>query len=551
MDEERAEIWVAEADNPLRDELVSLLGAGSHATRGLADAEALHRALGQARGASEPPPSLVVIGLQPGGAAGLNVALVRRLAEEGVGPILAMVESESQSAMLNALEAGAADLIRKPFGVPEIVARIAWLLRRDEQLRALRRESDDLFQLTRLAQAVGSQQEPGPILRALLDVVRDVLEVETAAVYLLESSSGLLRRAAVDGAGYGEAADTLELEGFEGVREQFGRGQPVELAGEDAAGLLRQEGPPLAAAAVFPMRGADREVVGALLLVDRRRPSLGLGGRDRALGALACDLAAVAVQRAELWEALRQDRAEAERLGGRTAEARDLLQSVISACPDAIVAADHEGRIVVFNPAAERILGYAEAEVLGMDVRRLYPPGGAADIMRRLRASAGGHLGREGLVRVELIDNGGARIPVSISAALILREGRIAGTVGVFSDLRERLAMQHELQETQDHLEQSRQKAMMAELAGAAAHELNQPLTSLLSYAELLRDQIPADHRLDRAAATVLQETQRLADLVRRLGRITRYETMGYVGSARIVDLERASEAGDDEEEEV
>ena len=556
MGEQRAAIWIAEADEALRDELVSLLGTGDYQTWGFGSGQALEDAL-DALGPGGQPPSLVVVGLgtPTSGYQGLDVELLRRLGGRGTEPVLAMVEGDSQSAMLSALEAGAADLIRKPFGVPEVVARIAWLLRRDEQIRALRQESDDMLQLTRLARDVGGQQEPELILAALLDLIQDMLQVELAVAYLLEPHSGQLRRALSQGAATGtaEVVETLELDAVEGLRGPISRGQPVCVAGSDLPKLLWPGGGGPGAeggsAALFPMRGASQELVGVMVLLDRRRETLGAQGRDRSIGALACGLAAVAMERAELWAQLQRDRLEAERLGGRMAEARDLLQSVIRACPDAIVAADLQGRIQVFNPAAERILGYSQAEALGMDVRLLYPPGGAAEIMRRLRASPAGHVGRDSIVRVELVAAGGERIPVSISAALTRHVDQPTGTVGVFSDLRERLAMQHELQETQDHLEQSRQKAMMAELAGAAAHELNQPLTSLLSYAELLRAEIPAGHRLDRAAGTILEETQRLADQVRRLGRITRYETRGYVGSTRILDLERASEVDEEGEE--
>ena len=78
-------------------------------------------------------------------------------------------------------------------------------------------------------------------------------------------------------------------------------------------------------------------------------------------------------------------------------------------------------------------------------------------------------------------------MPVSISAALVFDdEGREIATVGIFSDLRERLRMEERLASAQEKLAVSEKQAVAIELAGAAAHELNQPLTSVMGYAQML-----------------------------------------------------------------
>jgi signal transduction histidine kinase len=89
---------------------------------------------------------------------------------------------------------------------------------------------------------------------------------------------------------------------------------------------------------------------------------------------------------------------------------------------------------------------------------------------------------------------------------------------------------------------------MIAELAGAAAHELNQPLTSVIGYAELLARQLARDPVASRNAQIIVSEAQRMAEIVRKVGSITKYETKSYVGEARILDLERASGAASNRE---
>jgi signal transduction histidine kinase len=102
--------------------------------------------------------------------------------------------------------------------------------------------------------------------------------------------------------------------------------------------------------------------------------------------------------------------------------------------------------------------------------------------------------------------------------------------------------MEARLSEAQEELRAREKQALIAELAGAAAHELNQPLTSVLGYAELIRRRLGDSAAVDSAAKVILTEGERMADIVRKIGKITRYETKSYVGTAKILDLDRSSD---------
>lgn len=221
---------------------------------------------------------------------------------------------------------------------------------------------------------------------------------------------------------------------------------------------------------------------------------------------------------------------------------KDFLERVIDSSVDAIVSADRRGNVIVFNRAAERCYGYRAEEVIGkLNVTSLYPEGMAREIMRRIReAGAGPHQGIEDF-RCELLAKDGERIPVSISASLIHDRGEPVGTVGIFTDLREQLRMQERLTAAQEELKARERQAIVAELAGAAAHELNQPLTSVAGYAELLKRKLDRDTSAFSAVEIIASETERMAEIVRKIGKITKYETKSYVGRAKILDLEKAS----------
>lgn len=222
---------------------------------------------------------------------------------------------------------------------------------------------------------------------------------------------------------------------------------------------------------------------------------------------------------------------------------KEFLERVIDSSADAIVAADMIGTITLFNRAAERLYGYPASEVVGvMNARDLYPKGGAKLVRRLIEAPEHGGIGRLEGYRTEVLAKGGATVPVLVSAALILENRGAVGSVGVFTDLRERIRMERRLSEAQEELRAREQQAFIADLAGAAAHELNQPLTSVSGYAQLILRRLSSTSPLASDVRVIIAEAERMADIVRKIGKITRYETKSYVGAAKIVDLDKASD---------
>lgn len=240
-----------------------------------------------------------------------------------------------------------------------------------------------------------------------------------------------------------------------------------------------------------------------------------------------------------------RDVTEDRRTRDELVRTRNFLQSLIDASVDAIVAADMTGTIVLFNKGAQELYGYDADEAIGkMSARQLYPGEGAREVMRMLKSTGHGGVGRLEPVRIEAVDKRGVIFPISLTAAIIHEDGEATATFGIFTDLRERVRVEQQLAQAQEKLALSEKQALVAELAGATAHELNQPLTSVMGYAELLLRKLPSDSPFFRAAEVIHRESQRMAEIVRKIGKLTRYETKSYVGEQKILDLDRA--AGDD-----
>jgi PAS domain S-box-containing protein len=233
-----------------------------------------------------------------------------------------------------------------------------------------------------------------------------------------------------------------------------------------------------------------------------------------------------------------RDVTELREIENELRQTKEFLENLIQSSVDAIVAADIDGRIILFNRAAEELFGYAARDAVGrLRLADLYPKNEADDVMRRLRGEGYGGRGRLEIIRKEALAKSGELVPVNLTAAIIYEDDREAASVSIFRDLRERVRMEEKLSQVQSKLQMTERQSVAIELAGAAAHELNQPLTSILGYAEMLKTRIPPEDRNRKPIEVICRETERMAGIVRRIGQITAYKTQAYVGGSQILDL--------------
>jgi PAS domain S-box-containing protein len=232
----------------------------------------------------------------------------------------------------------------------------------------------------------------------------------------------------------------------------------------------------------------------------------------------------------------------ARKLADELRHTKDFLERLIDSSVDAIIAADMQGRVILFNKGAESMLSYSSHEALaGMTTRQIYPTGVPERIMAQLRSPDFGGRGRLSMCRQDLINRKGELVPVNMTASILYEGGREVATVGIFTDLRDRMQLERKLSDVETRLEESEKSAVIVALAGTAAHELNQPLTSVMGYAELLKRKLKPEDFAYRPVDIIYREAERMAEIVRKIGKITRYETKAYVGTQRILDLDKAT----------
>jgi PAS domain S-box-containing protein len=221
----------------------------------------------------------------------------------------------------------------------------------------------------------------------------------------------------------------------------------------------------------------------------------------------------------------------------RLAEKNLLLQKLyfeqlLENLPEAVAITGPEGGVEQVNAEFGRLFGFSKEEVRG---RRLYevicPEGQAEEGKAFHRRAMAGEVIRAEAVRRR---KGGTCLDVALVVAPRFVEGRYAGNLILYRDISERKRAEQEKL-------QSALLAATVQTAGAACHELNQPLQVLLGQLEIMAQMSHYDESIRARIKDSLKQVERLAEVTGNLQRITRYETKNYLAGQSILDIDRSS----------
>lgn len=435
------------------------------------------------------------------------------------------------AALRDVLERGAADFVRKAAdAVAEVVARVKAQLRFARSARLLEQRRHDGELLAQIGGRLSSRLDIQSILQDVTTMVATLLATDRCSVVLVDGEDPHRGRvvAASDDLGLTDLA--VDLRAYPEIRRVIETGEPLVVRDARVDPLLAEVQPRLAtlevrASALFPLLERARCI--GVLFVRATRPEVPpLGERELQLGRIVASATAAAISNARLFANLKE---ESDRVSHARAVVEQRLQAVqryadfFENAADATFICGPSARVLFLNRKAEEIAEAGSERAAGRplaEVLHLTDAGTLTDLFEAVRL---GDFSR----RLDLYGAGG-RI-LSASAARIPGDPAVSLTVRDVTDER-----------------RNEKLAALAELAGAAAHELNQPLTSVLGYAELLELRLVGDATCMKAVRMIREQGERMATIVRRIGRITRYETKGYAGHTRIIDLDQAADASVD-----
>jgi PAS domain S-box-containing protein len=193
----------------------------------------------------------------------------------------------------------------------------------------------------------------------------------------------------------------------------------------------------------------------------------------------------------------------------RASEAR--WRSVIDSAVDGIVVIDAHGRIESFNPAAERLFGYEEREVVGRNVNVLMPSPYHEEhdtyLTRHLATGVQKIIGtgRE----VTGLRRDGTTFPLHLSVGKMTVDGAQRFT-GILHDLSARVRIEKQL------VEQS-SLAKLGEMAAVIAHEVKNPLAGVRGAIQIIGTRLPKDGKDARIVTEIVARIDTLNELMKDL----------------------------------
>ncbi|HEY3281953.1 MAG TPA: PAS domain S-box protein [Armatimonadota bacterium] len=207
-------------------------------------------------------------------------------------------------------------------------------------------------------------------------------------------------------------------------------------------------------------------------------------------------------------------------------EARERLTAILEATPDLVGTMDVEGKLLSLNRAGRRMAGLAEDEApTGLRLQDLLRPvSPEPEPNTPLLAAV-----REGAWTGEavLLSRDGRQTPVS---QVLLAHRSSEGDVSFLSMVVRDMTQQKHLEE---ELRQSQKMEAIGRLAGGVAHDFNNLLMPIMSYSQMLCDQLDPDGRPHRYAVAVAEAAERAAALPRQLLAFSRKQVI----QPRVVDL--------------
>ncbi len=376
----------------------------------------------------------------------------------------------------SALTHGAIEYLIKPFSRQDLEETVR---------RALERRSSEKKtrgQVARLAREMGA-------LAAKARPLKEAARREAARQALRATQLSILKE--ISGAIFGQL-DLGELTRAitQQLRTGFGYDAVSILPGTDVS--LPEAGPSCFAT---PIRAGANLL--AYLVVDNRASGRPIEPHEREILDMLSEYLAIAIQNSNLYRQI--------------TEIKRSLEQVINSAGDGIVSVDARGRIVGWNPAAEKIFGLPASSALGQPITRILPEESYRPERSALDADPTPRVFRARATRLD-------GQPVEVSVTLSAIRGRGGNQEGVLAIIRDITAHR----ELEAQLLQSQKLAALGQMAGGIAHDFNNLLQSILGYTQLIRRHLDDPERVLRGLEVIETSATDGAETVRRIQEFAR-----------------------------
>jgi PAS domain S-box-containing protein len=211
-----------------------------------------------------------------------------------------------------------------------------------------------------------------------------------------------------------------------------------------------------------------------------------------------------------------RDITERKRVEEDLRESEEKYRGLFESLVDGVAESDLEGRILSCNPAYLRMTGHSEKEIRKLRYRDLTPDKWHATDAYHVKQTL--ERGYSDLYEKERLRKDGTTIPISMRIWLKTdKHGRPAGFWGIIRDVSDRFHAQQEREKLQHQLHQAQKMESIGRLAGGVAHDLNNLLSPILGYSEMLLEDLPGTDPRKGQMQEIVRAGSRAQDLVRQL----------------------------------
>jgi two-component system, LuxR family, sensor kinase FixL len=207
----------------------------------------------------------------------------------------------------------------------------------------------------------------------------------------------------------------------------------------------------------------------------------------------------------------------------RPDEVRSRLAAIVESSHDPIISKDLSGIVTSWNRAAEQLLGYTAAEMIGQPITTVFPPDRVdEEAVLLARIARGEYVDRYETVRWH---KDGRIISVSVTISPIRdASGAIIGASKIIRDLTERETQERRVRELQTELAHVQRLTELGQAVSALVHEVNQPLTAIGNYinASLRLLASGKQEQLQGALKQIGDQTDRARQIVQRIREFVR-----------------------------
>jgi two-component system, sensor histidine kinase and response regulator len=226
----------------------------------------------------------------------------------------------------------------------------------------------------------------------------------------------------------------------------------------------------------------------------------------------------------------------------RAMELQARLASIVEHSVDAIISRSTDGRVLTWNPGAERLFGYAASEMIGETTDRLAPPGREDEIQMLIDRVVAG----ESITAFETQRRckDGRLIDVSITISPIVDDaGQVRELSMISRDITTRKQGERALERAVRELEEMNE--LKSRFVAIASHELRTPLASIYGFATTLiaRWESFDDDEKRSFLAMIEEQAARLKRIVDDVLVLSRVESRKFPAESHSVDVQRAAEA--------